>query len=367
MLEWMEPTVAAIATSFAPVTNWRERVPVVSLAPAAGRLAASIGAPSLLRGAGNRALRELLERQSITAVLCHYVTCALQFSRVWETNDVPLYVHCHGYDVTWKLRVPRWPHFRRFSPGYLDAVRKLSDRCLLIANSEFTRARLEAAGIARDRIAVKYLGVPVPDACPAQLRTPSHDQVSILFLGRLIDFKGPDLTIQAFDLAARQGLRGTLTLAGDGPLRRRCERLRRGSQFSDRIRLLGAVSARHGQELLRSSHIFTAHHCLGAISGQEEALGVSVLEAMAAGLPVVAGRSGGVTETVRDGETGVFFEPGDVTAHAAALVRLSRQPRLRQQLGAAGWQRVRDHFSTQQEARRLNQLLNRPTGQPIVR
>jgi glycosyltransferase involved in cell wall biosynthesis len=357
MLNWMEPTIAAIATCSAPVTTWQGRLPVVSLAPGFGKLASLLGAPTLFPGVGNRALRDLLEERRISAVVCHYMTCALQFSRVWESNPVSLFVHCHGYDVTWKLRTPRWPHFRRFSSGYVDKVRKLSQRCLLIANSEFTRARLEAAGISRERIAVKYLGVPVPDSFPPHVRTRSTDDVSILFLGRLVDFKGPGLTIRAFDHAARQGLKGTLTLAGDGPLRRHCERLRRRSPFADRIRLLGAVSARQGQVLLNSSDLFTAHHCTGAVSGQQEALGVSVLEAMAAGLPVAAGRSGGVIETVRDGETGMLFEPGDVPAHAAALLKLAQQPQLRQELGEAGWRRVREHFSVDQESQRLREIL----------
>jgi len=270
-----------------------------------------------------------------------------------------LFVHCHGYDLTWKLRRARWPHFRRFSSGYVDAVRKLSKRSVLIANSEFTRARLEAVGIRRDRITVKYLGVPLPATCPRHRQTHRSGEVSILFLGRLVDCKGPDLTIQAFDLAAQRGLRGTLTIAGDGPLRGRCERLRRGSPFTDRIHLIGAVNAQEGKELLTRSDVFTAHHRIGPISGQEESLGVSVLEAMAAGLPVVTGRSGGVPETVLHGATGFLFEPGDLDAHASALLRLAQQPRLRQQFGEAGWRRVRERFSAEQEAQRLSEIMLR--------
>ncbi|MCH8923254.1 MAG: glycosyltransferase, partial [Planctomycetes bacterium] len=70
-----------------------------------------------------------------------------------------------------------------------------------------------------------------------------------------------------------------------------------------------------GERLRAEADIFTAHNCTGPITRQEEAFGVSIVEAMAAGLPVVSGRSGSLPEIVEDRVDGILVEPGDREAH----------------------------------------------------
>ncbi|MDR3637802.1 MAG: glycosyltransferase family 4 protein [Isosphaeraceae bacterium] len=356
MIGALGPGLAVVATYASPASTWGSRAPALSLLPAPVRPLSRLGVAPLIAGWGGRTLLRILEEWEISAVLCHYLPCALSFRAVWEHNRVPLFVHCHGYDVTWDLRLPRWPHLRRFGSGYVRAVRALSERAMIIANSDHTRRRLEAAGVAPARVVVKYLGVPVPERLAPRTTPPDH--LDILYLGRLVDFKGPEQTIQAFDLACRKGLNGVLTIAGDGPLRRACVRAREASRFGERIRLLGVTTAEQGERLRAQADVFTAHNRPGPLTRQEEALGISIIEAMAAGLPVVTGRNGGVVETVVDGATGLLFEPGDVNAHATALLRLAGDLPLRLKLGTAGWLRAKDFFSDECERQRLSEILN---------
>lgn len=358
MIEAVQGDTVGIATYFAPTQSWRNEIPVYSLAPVVGRISQRLGAPSLLRGFGNRRLERVIRELDVSAVLCHYLPFALCFASTWERNTLPVFVHCHGYDVTWDLRVAGVPALRRFPTKYPRQVCELSTRAMLIANSQATRSKLEGVGVPSSRIRLKYLGVPVPDIPP----TPRHDvdELQILFLGRLVDFKGPDLTIQAFDHACELGLRARLTLAGDGPLRSRCEQLKAASKFAKQIEILGAVDPQQAESLRQRADIFTAHNQTGPETNQEEALGVSVIEAMAAGLPVVTGRSGGVQETVLSGETGTLFTPGDVPEHAHALVELA-SPSLRHRMGSAGWRRAKDSFSLKQEAAVLRSILTECT------
>ncbi|WP_374585410.1 glycosyltransferase, partial [Ideonella dechloratans] len=76
-----------------------------------------------------------------------------------------------------------------------------------------------------------------------------------------------------------------------------------------------------------------------------EGLGVSIMEAMACGKPVVATTAGGIPESVVDGETGILFEPGDVTALAEAIIRLAGDDTLRSQMGQNGQARAKACFS----------------------
>jgi len=88
----------------------------------------------------------------------------------------------------------------------------------------------------------------------------------------------------------------------------------------------------------------------------------SVLEAMAAGLPVAAFRGGGVDEMVGDGETGLLVEPGDVEALARAFVRLARDPEAAREMGRAGRSRAAAEFSIERHVDRMERLLSAAAG-----
>jgi len=102
------------------------------------------------------------------------------------------------------------------------------------------------------------------------------------------------------------------------------------------VELLGTRS--DVDELLAGADLFV-------LSSRSEGLPMSVLEAMAAGLPVVASAVGGVPELVRDGETGALVPPGDSAALAQAIRRIACDPALRDRLGESGRQRVEREFS----------------------
>lgn len=354
MIDLLEPRTAVIATVATAERSWRGRIPVVSFGPPWSRAAGALGLTVPAARFGMRRLERLLSERRITHVLCHYLTLATALAPLWRRTAVPLVVHCHGYDVTWGLRSTGALPVPLLGPGYRGAVRALADRALLVANSRFTARGLEAIGVPANRIALKYYGVPAPDR---PLRRERSEGLRILFLGRLVDFKGPELVLRAFDRAAALGLAGTLTVAGSGPLAERCARARRESPHAERIRLLGAVDPESGERLRRESDLFAAHNRRGPRSRQSEAFGVSLVEAMGAALPVVSGRSGGVPEIVEEGVTGLLVEPGDVEAQARAFLELERDPERRLRMGEAGWRRCRECFTPEQEQARLLEIL----------
>jgi glycosyltransferase involved in cell wall biosynthesis len=302
-----------------------------------------------------RTVSKALESDEVTVAFVHYVTTAVNYRKVWKKSSKPVYVHCHGYDVTWDLRRHENPDVRVHAPDYVSQIRNLPDHVHFIANSRRTAERVREIGIPEGRIHMKYLGVPIPRDPPARRTT--RDEITVLYLGRLVDFKGPELVVEAFVLACERGLKGRLVLAGDGPMRNDCERARAASKYAERIEILGAVDGARGERLRREADVFAAHNRVGPDSRQEEAFGVSLVEAMAAGLPVVTGRNGSVPEVVEDGKQGYLVEPGDVEAQAECFLKFAESPELRGEMGLCGWKRARDNFSIETEMATLRAIL----------
>jgi glycosyltransferase involved in cell wall biosynthesis len=131
-------------------------------------------------------------------------------------------------------------------------------------------------------------------------------------------------------------------IVGDGPDRNTLENELRRLGLENRVRLAGE---RHDvPDLLAAADVFV-------LSSSSEGLPVSVLEGMAAELPVVASHVGGLQELVLDGETGLLVEPRDAEKLAAALGRLVADRGLRRRLGAAGREYVESHFDPESFAR----------------
>jgi glycosyltransferase involved in cell wall biosynthesis len=155
----------------------------------------------------------------------------------------------------------------------------------------------------------------------------------LIAVGRLKAPKDLVTLIRAF-AALPEGTFEAL-IVGDGPDRGAVEAEIRAHGLDERVRLVGERS--DVQALLADSDLFV-------LSSRSEGLPVSVLEAMAAELPVVASSVGGLAELVVDGETGILVPLGDALALAAALGRLIEDRELRRRLGAAGRARAQASF-----------------------
>ncbi|MBA3974262.1 MAG: hypothetical protein C0504_08615 [Candidatus Solibacter sp.] len=149
----------------------------------------------------------------------------------------------------------------------------------------------------------------------------------IVSAARLDPQKNPLGLIAAFARAFSGQPHAHLLLAGDGSLRDSCLKLVQELGLAARVHLLGTQTAI--TELLAASDLF-------ALASDWEGTPLAVIEAMAAGLPVVATAAGGVPELVVDGLTALLAPVGDMDSFATQLARLGRDARLREMMGQAG-------------------------------
>jgi len=205
------------------------------------------------------------------------------------------------------------------------------------------RGRLDRARIRRVYYGIDTARIDAPSAAAPERRAAlrssfgfAHADVVFACVARFAPQKAHDVLLRALGQATDPRLR--LLLVGDDPFgggRDAAESLARELGISSRVVFAGI--RRDVPDLLAASEGFV-------LASRWEGLGLVFLEAMAAGLPVVATRVSAVPEVVLDGETGLLVPPDDPAALGRALSRLAADPELRASLGAAGAARVRERF-----------------------
>ncbi|MBS0207215.1 MAG: glycosyltransferase [Planctomycetes bacterium] len=138
-----------------------------------------------------------------------------------------------------------------------------------------------------------------------------------------------------------------LKLVGDGPERQRLEDMTRDMNLSRHVEFLG--ERKDVPALLAQAGFFVT-------ASLTEGISLTLLEAMAVGLPVIATRVGGNAEIVRMPETGCLVDPGDAAGLAAAMVSMCRRPESWRNLGQAGRERVEEHFEVRRMVSDYEQL-----------
>jgi len=174
-------------------------------------------------------------------------------------------------------------------------------------------------------------------ATRAELGCEAGDVV-LICVARFAPQKAHDVLLRAFAAARAAEPRLKLWLVGDDPFgdgRRRAEAVARDLALGPAVRFTGV--RRDVPRLMAASDVFV-------MSSLWEGFGLVFLEAMSAGLPVLATRVSGVPEVVADGRTGVLVPPAEEDPLAAQMLALGRDPARRAELGRAGRARVRAHF-----------------------
>lgn len=169
------------------------------------------------------------------------------------------------------------------------------------------------------------------------------DSSTVVSVSRLVPRKGMDTLVRAAAILAAEGRDLQVVIAGDGRDRGRLGRL--ATRVGAPVRFLGRLDDEDVTALVGCADVF-AMLCRTRWRGlEQEGFGIVFLEAGAAGVPQVAGRSGGAHEAVSDGETGIVLDPATPEAAAGAIGTLLDDGELRAQMGAAARQRAVTAFS----------------------
>jgi glycosyltransferase involved in cell wall biosynthesis len=277
---------------------------------------------------------------------------------VWPrlSKRVPYVMTSHGTDL---FLVDRVPAAAKLAGPIFRAAAEVT----VISTPLVERA--ERLGVPRPRITV--IPMPIDRAVATALERPlqpSRDRATLLFVGRLIERKGAAFAIEALAALVREGRPVRLVVVGEGPEGDALMLLADALGVSDRVEMTGALSPADVRVRYENGGIFV----MPAVTdwkGEQEGFGMVIVEAMAYGLPVVASRSGGIPDIIRDGDNGLLVPERDVPALAGAIARLLDDSSLADGLAKHARDDVRDRFAPARIATAFDIVYRRAVRQPV--
>lgn len=206
----------------------------------------------------------------------------------------------------------------------IETICKLADSICCVSDWVY-RETLQLVPWAKEKMRIIRNGLAFPKIAPSPLPfSPPH----LLLLGRFTSEKGFDVAIKAFALLRKRGSEARLIIAGDGPERARLQSLVEEFSLSSVVQFLGAQPREAVPEIINRATLVLAPSYF-------ESFGLTALEAMQMGRPVIASHVGGLSEVIEHGVSGLFVPPGDSEALCCAIETLLRDPQFACRMGSA--------------------------------
>lgn len=245
---------------------------------------------------------------------------------------IPVVVSFHGSDVTGAIA----------TPGYEDARRKMFGHARLVLCRSGQLAK-KVSDLGCDPKKLRSMKTMLPDIPFLPRSAPPDGAWQIVQACRLVPKKGLATSLRAFGIFRQSFPAARLAIAGEGPMEAELRSLAASLGIADAVAFPGFLSQESLNKLCAQSHMFL--HPSETVGGDVEGIPNSLLEAMAAGLPSVATRHGGIPEVITHGSTGLLCEERDPCAVAESLLRLANNPALFHDIARAGSDAVRSQFS----------------------
>jgi glycosyltransferase involved in cell wall biosynthesis len=321
---------------------------------------------------------EVADRAREQGLAVEIVPCAGRFDpraaayirKLIRTHHVDV-IHTHGYKADlYAFAATAWSHVglvatchnwlgRSWNMHAYAALDRLSLRTFdrIVVVSEVVAEILRRSGIPSGRVEMISNGVEIErfrDAQPTlRDEIASPDEPLVGFVGRLVPEKGGEIFLRAGQNVLRSNRRAKFVIVGEGTARREWETLASSLGIRDRVVFTGARSDMPG--------VYASFHAL-VLPSLCEAMPMCLLEAMAAGKPVIATAVGAVPRIVEPDYTGLLLEPGDVKGLTAAITRLLDAPKLARWMGENGQARAIEHFSAESMAKQYLDVYRKVAG-----
>ena len=250
---------------------------------------------------------------------------------------IPYVIFFHGLDV----RLAKTKTWKRY--WFKKIVREAE---AIVANSVYTKDEI----LESLKPLKRAIGVVQPSPKTVKIVKEIRDKPIILSVARLVPRKGIDLAIAAFPKILAEIPDAKYFIIGDGPERLRLQAQIIALNLQESVSLLGLVPDATLAEFYGRTSVFLFP--VREIGADVEGFGIAPLEASAHGIPVIAGRSGGVAEAVAHGLTGILIPPGNVEAIRETVIFLLKNKDVAVKMGEAGRKRA-ENFKPELQMKKL--------------
>ncbi|WP_192350946.1 glycosyltransferase [Algoriphagus sp. Y33] len=262
-----------------------------------------------------------LKSRRINLIFANYGPSGAELAPIAKELNIPLIVHFHGFDAS------IYEVLTKYQNAY---YRMFTIAKAIIVVSEEMKTDLIALGAPEEKLfKITY--------SPNQLFfdvTPNYQSNQVLAVGRFVEKKAPYLTLLAFQKAKDKCPDLSLKFVGTGELMSVCHDLCKVLKIQD-VHFAGVLTPEEIATEMSNSLCFI-QHSKKATNGDKEGTPVAILEAMAAGLPVISTKHAGIPDVVKDGINGYLVEEGDVYRMVDLLVNLAQNRIKAAELGNRG-------------------------------
>jgi glycosyltransferase involved in cell wall biosynthesis len=285
-----------------------------------------------------------LKKNKIQVVMAQYGTTSNRIVSICKKINIPLITHFHGYDASITTVIE--------SCNKYEEVFNYSTYIMAVSRS--MQKRLIELGCPSEKVIYNPYG---PDVSFLKLE-PQFSENTFIGLGRFVEKKAPYYTILAFKKVLEQFPDAKLVIGGQGNLFEVCQNLVRYHKMEANVILPGVLTKDAFLEYLKKSLAFV-QHSVTALNGDQEGTPVAIMEASAAGLPVIATLHAGIPDVIIDGTTGFLVDEHDVDGMAEKMTLLLENKALAKQLGNSGKERMKSHFSLQKHLDVIDDLVEK--------
>jgi colanic acid/amylovoran biosynthesis glycosyltransferase len=284
-----------------------------------------------------------LRHNKIDVVLVEYGTHAHHLKQLLKDSGLPVVVHFHGYDASIRSVI--------ISCNFYKDVFEYAKKIIVV--SRVMEVALLGIGCPKDKLVYNVCG---PQKVFEGV-VPSYGKKQFIAIGRFTNKKAPYYTILAFKDVIKKHPDARLLMAGDGVLLNTCKNLVKHYKLTEHVIFLGVISPEAYCDLLKESLALVQHSVI-AEDGDMEGTPLSVLEASAAGLPVIATNHAGIPDVIKHGETGLLCEEHDLETMTLHMHKVLDDFEYAKQLGSAGKIYIKEHFSLNRHINILQELLD---------
>jgi glycosyltransferase involved in cell wall biosynthesis len=283
------------------------------------------------------------KKHHIEKVYAEYGITGVQIMSICKKMNLPLVVNFHGFDASVKSILEHYEMQYKELFDYAEHI---------VVVSKLIREKLILLGAKPEKITYTPCA-PNNDFFKFK---PAFSKNAFIAVGRFVDKKAPYYTILAFQEVLKKYSEAKLYFCGDGDLYNTCINLVNYLGVSNNVVFLGSISSKELKTLYEQVVGFV-QHSITALDGDMEGTPVAVLEASAAGIPVISTKHAGIPDVIQHEKTGLLVNEHDVKKMSEYMMLLLDDKDYAKSLGKKGREYIQSNFSMKQHIDILNNLL----------